>query len=107
MDKRSSDPMKNEMPNRAMWRQMLTKDLVTLKDMLPTPSDANFASIFEEYLGHHEFGLALDVICDYLLEPTTPPASAFVLEQIQRLHALMEVDRLAALGLGRALRSSG
>jgi hypothetical protein len=106
MDNRSNDPMKNEMPNRAMWRQMLTKELVTLRDMLPTSLDANFASIFEEYLGHHEFESALDVICDYLLESTTPPASASVLEQIQKLQALMEVedDRIARLRIKAAKR---
>jgi hypothetical protein len=51
MDNRSNDPMKNEIPNRATWRQMLTKELVALRDTLPTPLDANFASIFGEYLG--------------------------------------------------------
>lgn len=79
------------MRNREIHRQILGKELVTLREMLP-PLEAKFAGFFEEYIGQHEFGLALDIICDYLLEPTTPPASASVLEQIRKLRALMEVE---------------
>lgn len=71
---------------------MLMKELVTLRDTLPCPLDGKVAGIFEEYIAHHEFGLALDIICDYLLEPSTPPTSASVLGQIAKLRELMEVE---------------
>ena len=84
--------MKSEMQNREIRRQMLAEEIVALRDMLPSPLDAKFARFFEEYIEHHEFGLALDCICDYLLEPATPPTSASVLGQIEKLRGLMKVE---------------
>jgi hypothetical protein len=71
---------------------MLSEELVALRDLLPSPLDAKFARFFEEYIEHHEFGLALDCICDYLLEPATQPTSASILGQIEKLRGLMKVE---------------
>jgi hypothetical protein len=101
----SSEPVKNETSNKAMWRQMLTKELVALRDMLSCRLDTNFASIFDEFVGQHEFGLALNLVCDYLLEPTTPAASASILQQIQKLHALMKVEDDCVVKLQRKAAS--
>ena len=80
------------MQERETWRETLTNELIALRGMLPSPVEAKFASFFEEYIEHHEFGLALDCICDYLLEPATPPTSASVLGQIEKLRGLMKVE---------------
>jgi hypothetical protein len=104
-DERARESMKSEMRNREIRRHMLMKELVTLKGMLPGPLDAKFAGIFEEYIGHHEFGLALDIICDHLLEPITPPVSASVLEQIQKLRGLMEWKTIVLRNCSRKPRA--
>lgn len=53
--------------------------------------DARYLGAFEEFLREREFGLALETLCDFLLEPTTPTVSSPLLKQIEDLHQLMSV----------------
>jgi hypothetical protein len=54
-------------------------------------SEPKYLALFDEFLNEHEFGLALENLCDFLLEPGTSVVADSVLEQIRRLHDLMGV----------------
>jgi hypothetical protein len=80
------------MTNRDISRQELKDQLEVLKDLLPKGVDPKCSKLFDEFMREHEFGLALHVICDYLLEPTTQSATAAIIQQIQILHAAMKIE---------------
>jgi hypothetical protein len=54
-------------------------------------NDSKYLGLFDEFLREHEFGLALETLCDFLLEPKTQLMSESLLEQIKNLHQLMNV----------------
>jgi hypothetical protein len=51
-----------------------------------------FCALFNEFLENREFGLALEVLCDFLLEPDVSLPSEIELNEVAELHALMEVQ---------------
>jgi hypothetical protein len=51
-----------------------------------------YSSLFDDFLSNREFGLALEALCDFLLEPGVPPCSEAELNEIASLHVLMEVE---------------
>lgn len=51
-----------------------------------------YSALFDEFLAEEEFGLALETLCDFLLEKHARPASEIELNEIAALHALMEVE---------------
>ena len=53
---------------------------------------AVYSALFDDFLSNREFGLALEVLCDFLLEPDVRPVSELELNEIASLHALMEVE---------------
>jgi hypothetical protein len=58
----------------------------------PYPKGETYGALFHEFLENREFGLALHVLCDFLLEPDAPPPSETEFHEIATLHALMEVQ---------------
>jgi hypothetical protein len=74
-----------------LWHD-LTIELQTLRTLFPS-SEAGItaAEYFDEYLSVNELGLALHVVCDFLLEPDQPPTSHELQAQLQRLHSRMEI----------------
>ncbi len=60
-----------------------------------------YSSLFDQFLSNREFGLALEVLCDFLLEPDVRPVSETELNEIASLHALMEVEDQCFLRLGK------
>jgi hypothetical protein len=51
-----------------------------------------YSTLFDDFLSSRGFGLALEVLCDFLLEPDVRPVSELELNEIASLHALMEVE---------------
>jgi hypothetical protein len=51
-----------------------------------------YSALFDNFLSNREFGLALEVLCDFLLEPDVRPVTELELKEIASLHALMEVE---------------
>ena len=51
-----------------------------------------YASLFDDSLSNREFGLALEVLCDFLLEPDVRSVSDLELNEIASLRALMGVE---------------
>ncbi len=50
-----------------------------------------FLDTFDQFMEQREFGLALHVVCDFLLEADTPLFDEFVLTRIQQLHNAMDI----------------
>jgi hypothetical protein len=73
---------------RAHYRDV-NERLTGLKDLI---SDADRLRYFEESLAANELEVALHALCDFLLEPRTPPVSRVPLREIETLHALMEIQ---------------
>jgi hypothetical protein len=73
--------------------EKLRAQLTALADSLPEfQRDRKYVELFDEFVREYEFGLALETICDFLLEPNVPPVGKAVLSQVAQLHALMGVS---------------
>lgn len=48
--------------------------------------------LFDEFVRECELGLALDSVCDYLIEPGTPRPEIAVMERIQALYLSINLD---------------
>jgi len=67
--------------------------LETLRPIFPSGGKGEaFCFLFDEFLENREFGLALNALCDFLLEPDVPPPSETEFNKIAALHAIMEVQ---------------
>jgi hypothetical protein len=55
-------------------------------------SDARRQKFFQENLDVNEFEVSYYALCDFLLEPGTPPVSGAVLDEIESLHTLMKIQ---------------
>lgn len=79
-----------------MSKEKILQDLKTelgqLKDTLPQRMDERYSQLFEEFMREYELGLALHVICDFLLEPSTRAPSKNTLEKIRALHSAMRIN---------------
>ena len=62
-----------------------------LKNVVSTKWNSDAPAVFDEFIREHEWELALHVVCDYLLEPATPPAAPELIEDIQSLHKAMGI----------------
>ena len=58
-----------------------------------------YRALFDDFLARNEFGLALDVLCDFLLDSNVPPLSGTEFNEIALLHTLMEVQNDSLLRL--------
>jgi hypothetical protein len=63
-----------------------------LRELLPATGQAAEAEWFDEYMGEHEFGLALEVACDYLAEKRQDAINPSLIKLIEELHLMMKVD---------------
>ena|ERR1035438_4522957 len=77
---------------RDLWAE-LERDLQALKWGMPRSELATAArKNFDEYLSANEFGLALEAVCDYLLECDESAIAPHLLAKISRLHSKMGVS---------------
>jgi hypothetical protein len=70
----------------------LTAELQTLRTLF-TLSENGLAAAkwFDEFLSENELDLALHVVCDFLLEPATPPTSPELQARLEHLHSKMKI----------------
>jgi hypothetical protein len=54
--------------------------------------NADCVALFDDFVQHSEWELALHIVCDYLLEMRSLPAPPRVVEQINALHELMQIQ---------------
>ena len=85
---------------KAKRNKELKDRLRGLKPLFATGTGPEYAHVFDEFVDHDEFDLALHVICDFLLEPTTAPPQLEDLREIDALHQMMDVidDCMKRLG---------
>jgi hypothetical protein len=74
--------------------------LASLRNVVSVEWNSDAPAIFDEFIREHEWSLALHVVCDCLLEQTTPPEPA-VVEQIQTLHDMMKIEDSCVMKLRR------
>jgi hypothetical protein len=73
--------------------ELLKIRLRALRPLLSSaPGAKRYSDLFDEFLTVGEFGLALETLCDCLLEPEAPPIGGVELLQIEKLHTLMASD---------------
>jgi hypothetical protein len=82
---------RNQMTNQQISWHELKAQLQELKDALSEGVDLKRSQLFDEFMREHEFGLALHLLCDYLLEPTTQPAAPTIVKLVEKLHASMQI----------------
>ena len=80
-----------KMANHDTSAQEVKKHLEDLKDVLLNEMDSGCSDLFDEFIREHEFGLALHVICDHVLESTTQPTTTLI-QKIEALHAAMKIE---------------
>jgi hypothetical protein len=74
-----------------MSRVSASSSLQSLRPILLTEHGHSFLDLFDEFMREQEFGLALHVVCDYILEPNSPTVTNATVEQIRCLHTEMEI----------------
>jgi hypothetical protein len=79
----------------------LAERLELLRGVFSEASARPFADLFDEFIQEQEYGLALDTLCDYLVE-SGRPLSKEDLGQIEHLHTAMEMDPERVAGLKKA-----
>jgi len=80
------------MEHQRIWQEETGQRLTSLRAVLSEGQGLNAHQIFDEFVREHEWGLALHVVCDYLLEPATQAAPIAVIQQIQILHEAMAIE---------------
>ena len=75
------------------FHMQIKTQIQDLRDTLTgLSSNERYLRLVNEFIDESEFGLALETLCDYLLDPDTRPASKSVIQQIQSLHELMGTE---------------
>jgi len=78
--------------------------LLSLRAVFPAGAKAEtYRSLFDEFLANREFGLALEVLCDFLLEPDVQSFGDVELNEIAQLHSIMKVEDQCFLRLRQKL----
>lgn len=72
--------------------QELKSSLAQLRPILEGPEQQGYLALFDELVEHHEFGLALHCVCDYLLEPQTAAPDQVTAQRITWLHSAMQIE---------------
>jgi hypothetical protein len=70
----------------------LRTQLQTLRPLLLADDGRAFLDLFDNLIQETEFGAALDVLCDFILQPDSPKVNKTTVDQIQRLHAAMKIN---------------
>jgi hypothetical protein len=75
-----------------LWLQ-LDAELQALRTAFDaSPEGTRALQCFDEYLSANEFGLALETLCDFLLDSDAPTIDPNLSLEIKLLHAKMGVD---------------
>ena len=75
-----------------LWTELEAelRDLRTVFE--PSAEGREALCVFDEYLSANEFGLALETLCDFLLDSDATAIPGSLLMQIQHLHTKMDVN---------------
>jgi hypothetical protein len=73
-------------------RQQLKAKLLSLRPVLLAEDAKSSLDLFDQFMEHHEFGLALHVVCDFVLDHKSPQVDGSTVDQIEQLHTSMEIN---------------
>lgn len=94
-------------PNWTPHYAELRKRLEALRYIFPSGARGEtYSCLYDDFIENREFGLAVDVLCDFLLESESPPPSENEFHAIAELHALMELGNSTLLRLRDKRQSS-
>jgi hypothetical protein len=80
-------------PERESHYAVLRARLQSLRSIFPIgPRGETYCALFDDFLGNNEFGLAMQVLCDFLLESDVPSPNEAEFKEIALLHTLMEIQ---------------
>ena len=68
---------------------------------LVLPEGGKECALFDEFIREDEFGLALHVVCDYLLTPDSARVDHGTTSRIERLHFAMGIDDGCLLAIAK------
>ncbi|MGH9743181.1 MAG: hypothetical protein ACRD51_12630 [Candidatus Acidiferrum sp.] len=72
---------------------MLQTRLESLRQIFPSSAKGEtYRALFDDFLANREFGLALNIVCDYLLEDEAPPPTEAQFSDIAQLYIQMELQ---------------
>ena len=66
-----------------------------------------FLETFDEFIEHHEYELALHVVCDVFHETDAPPLDEAAFMRIQELHRAMNINDECCRDLARLRNDRG
>ena len=95
-----AEAMTEEIQSQSEMPTDIGQMLASLRNVVSVQWNSDAPAIFDEFIREHEWDLALHVVCDCLLEQTTPPEPA-VVEQIQALHDIMKIGDSCVMKLRR------
>ena len=67
-------------------------ELESLRGILSGTGDHALLDLFDEFMAQREFGLALHVVCDFILDSKSLVISDSVISDIERLHKNMDLE---------------
>jgi hypothetical protein len=70
----------------------MQSQLKNLRSVLVTERSRAFLGLFDEFVEHDEFEVALHTLCDFVLESDSSPVATTIVDQIQHLHATMKIN---------------
>jgi hypothetical protein len=73
-------------------RRELSSRLRDLRGLFSGQEASSYVGLFDEFLRQQEFGLALEALCDFLVEPNGPGITETDINRIEALHLLMQVE---------------
>jgi hypothetical protein len=84
----------------------LEVQLQALRPLLLAENGKSFLAFFDEFIEQREFGPALHAVCDFLFESESIRGTQSILDQIERLHAVMGIDDRCVEDIGRRANDS-
>ena len=78
--------------NKSAKRKKLVSQLMSFRPLLVDGGDGGYLNLFDEFMRETEFGSALDLVCDFMLEPDSPKIDAASIDRVEALHTAMEME---------------
>jgi hypothetical protein len=72
-------------------RKELVSQLMSFRPLLVDGRDSGYLNLFDEFMRETELGCALDLVCDFMLEPGSPKIDDATIDRVEALHTEMEM----------------
>ncbi len=78
--------------NKDAKRKKLVSRLMAFRPVLVHGRASGYLNLFDEFMRETELGSALNLICDFMLEPDSPKIDAATIDRIENLHSTLEME---------------